>query len=518
MVIGVPFKLNFREKSPAVKVKIAVFVSSLVNLGEKLSSTYYFMLILTNLSSWQLILFIGLSILGSCNSLENGGSLNILVLHTDQWRAQAFGYRGDPNVKTPHIDRLAAESANLYNAVSGMPVCTPHRASLMTGQHPLTHGLFMNDVQLDTAATTIAEVLADAGYQTGYIGKWHLDGQGRSSFTPPGGRRQGFQYWKALECSHNYNNSAYYTGNLPEKQFWEGYDAIAQAEDARQYIRDHAQDEQPFFLFVSWGTPHAPYRTAPQEYLDMYNPEDVQLHPNVPPEMDSMVRSDLAGYYAHCTALDDQVANILQTLEETGAIDNTIILFTSDHSDLLGSHRAYKKQQPYEESIRVPMLIRHPQVLPGEYAALMNSYDIMPTLLGLSNTKIPASVEGYDFSNYLIQQLPLPDTTTLISCVQPFGQWNRFDRGGKEYRGIITLRYTYTRDLEGPWLLFDNQRDPYQMNTLIDKVEYDDLRQSLDNLLTEKLQQQGDDFRPGMEYIQEWGYTVDTKETVPYIR
>ena len=465
-----------------------------------------------------LLTVLGLLILGARNLTKDEKPLNILILHTDQWRAQAFGYRGDPNVKTPHIDRLAAESANLYNAISGMPVCTPHRASLLTGQHPLTHGLFMNDVQLDTTATTITEVLAEKGYQTGYIGKWHLDGRGRSSFTPPGARRQGFQYWKALECSHNYNKSAYYAGDSPEMKLWDGYDAIAQAEDAQQYIRNHAQDEQPFFLFISWGTPHAPYRTAPQEYLDMYDPKEMQLHPNVPPEMDSMVRVDLAGYYAHCTALDDQIANILQTLEETGTSDNTIILFTSDHGDLLGSHRAYKKQQPYEESIRVPMLIRHPQVLSGEYSALMNSYDIMPTLLGLSDTQIPASVEGYDFSDYLTEQLPLPDTTTLISCVQPFGQWNRFDRGGKEYRGIVTLRYTYTRDLNGPWLLFDNQRDPYQMNNLIDQPEYADLRKNLDSLLIEKLEEQGDDFRPGMEYIHKWGYAVDAKETVPYTR
>jgi len=467
--------------------------------------------------AYRLVLLAAVGLLLSSGSPpESKKPLNILILHTDQWRAQAFGYRGAPNVKTPHIDQLAAESANLFNAVSGMPVCTPHRASLLTGQFPLTHGLFMNDVQLDTSALTLAEVLAEAGYQTGYIGKWHLDGRGRHSFTPPGGRRQGFQYWKALECSHNYNHSAYYTANSPEKKFWEGYDAIAQAEDAQQYIRDHTPDEQPFFLFLSWGTPHAPYQTAPKKYRDMYDPDEMQLHPNVPPEMDSMVRADLAGYYAHCTALDDQIANILQTLEETGASDNTIILFTSDHGDLLGSHRAYKKQQPYEESIRVPMLIRHPQITPSEYSALMNSYDIMPTLLGLADQKIPTTVEGYDFSQYLIEQLPLPDTATLISCVQPFGQWNRFDRGGKEYRGVVTLRYTYTRDLNGPWLLFDNPKDPYQMNNLVDDPAYADVQQRLNGLLMEKLRQQGDEFLPGMEYIREWGYPVNAKETVPY--
>lgn len=441
----------------------------------------------------QAIFYVSFLIIGwsavSCSSPteeEENKPLNVLILHTDQWRAQAMGYRGDPNVKTPAIDRFAGQSANLLNAVSGMPVCTPHRASLMTGQHPLTHGLFMNDVQLDTSLTTIAEVLADAGYQTGYIGKWHLDGRGRSSFTPPGPRRQGFQYWKALECSHDYNHSAYYTGDSPEKKFWEGYDAIAETRDAQQYLQERAQDEQPFFLFLSWATPHAPYQTAPQEYKDRYDPQQLELRPNVPTEMDSMVRADLAGYYAHCTALDDMVADILKTLDDTGQRDNTVILFTSDHGDLLGSHHAYKKQQPYEESIRVPMLISHPNIQ-AEYEALINSYDIMPTLLGLTNVKIPASVEGYDYSQYLTEQLPLPDTTTLISCVQPFGQWNRFEQGGKEYRGLVSLRYTYTRDLEGPWQLLNNKQDPYQQNNLVGEPAYADLQNQFDQLLTKKL-------------------------------
>ena len=132
---------------------------------------------------------------------------NILILLADEWRAQAVGYASDPNVKTPNLDRLAAMNANFQNAVSCMPVCTPFRASLMTGQRPLTNGVFMNDVLLDTNATTIAKVLDTNGYQAGLIGKWHLDGQYRLSYTPPGGRRQGFQYWKAVNCDHNYNHS-----------------------------------------------------------------------------------------------------------------------------------------------------------------------------------------------------------------------------------------------------------------------------------------------------------------------
>lgn len=120
----------------------------------------------------------------------------------DQWRAQATGYSGDKNVITPNLDRLAAQSMNVKNAVSGMPVCTPYRASLMSGQYPLTTGVFMNDVMLDTARITIAEVYRKNGYTTGFIGKWHIDGHGRKSYIPEN-RRQGFEYWKALECTHD---------------------------------------------------------------------------------------------------------------------------------------------------------------------------------------------------------------------------------------------------------------------------------------------------------------------------
>ena len=452
----------------------------------------------------------------SCSSQEKKKPMNILVLHTDQWRAQAMGYRGDPNVKTPNIDKFARESANIVNAVSGMPVCTPHRASLLTGQRPLTHGLFMNDVQLDTAAVTIAEVLTNEGYQTGYIGKWHLDGSGRSAFTPPGPRRQGFQYWKALECSHDYNNSAYYSGDSPEKKFWDGYDALAQAKDAQAYLKAHAKDEKPFFLFLSWATPHAPYQTAPKEYIDMYDPEDIILRPNVPVEMQDKAKKSLAGYYAHCTALDDMLADVLKTLDDMGIRENTVVMFTSDHGDLLGSHNAFKKQQPYEESIRVPMLIDHPGIKSGEYKALINSYDIMPTLLGLTGVDIPRSVEGYDFSKYLMGQSPLPDTVTMISCVQPFGQWNRFQHSGKEYRGLVSLGYTYTRDLNGPWQLFDNIKDPYQMNNLVGNPSFSVLQSDMDVLLALKLKETGDEFLPGLEYVQQYGYPLDKRETVPY--
>ena len=444
---------------------------------------------------------------------------NILFILADQWRASSLGYAGDPDVKTPHLDRLAARSVNFFNAVSGMPVCCPFRGSLLTGRRPLTHGVFMNDVPLPDKELSIAEVLGREGYDTGYIGKWHLDGRGRSNFTPPE-RRQGFDYWKALECSHNYNKSLYYA-ETPEKLTWEGYDTFSQTLDAQRYIREHAKSGRPFVLFLSWGTPHAPYHTAPKRYRDRYDPEKITLRPNVPEAMRARARRDLAGYYAHCTAIDDKVADLLSTLEDAGIAEDTIVVFTSDHGDLLGSHNAYKKQQPYEESVRVPMLFRYPRLLGTEgrkVDAVMNSEDIMPTLLGLCGVDIPDAVEGLDYSGFLRGGASPFDGSTLITCVQPFGQWNRVQHQGREYRGVVTTRHTYTRDLNGPWLLFDNEKDPYQQNNLIGMPEAASIQRELDALLWRKLRASGDEFLPGPVYLKKWGYPVNATGTVPYTR
>ena len=123
---------------------------------------------------------------------------NIVFVFGDQWRAQATGYAGNSTVRTPNLDRLAAESVNFAHAVAGCPVCSPYRASLLTGQYPLTHGVFVNDVYLQPNPQSLAHAFADNGYATAYIGKWHVDGHGRSSDIPPE-RRQGFEYWKVLE-------------------------------------------------------------------------------------------------------------------------------------------------------------------------------------------------------------------------------------------------------------------------------------------------------------------------------
>ena len=440
---------------------------------------------------------------------------SVVFVFADQWRAQATGYAGDPNVATPNLDALAGESVNFTHAVAGCPVCSPYRASLLTGRYPLTHGVFVNDVYLRPEAPSLAQAFSSGGYETAYIGKWHVDGHGRSAYIPPD-RRLGFSSWKALECTHDYNRSAYYAGNSDEKLLWPGYDAVAQTRAAQEYIAEHAG--RPFLLVLSWGPPHNPYQTAPEEFRRRYDPARIALRPNVPERSAAAARADLAGYYAHCSALDACVGDLLGTIRDCGVGEDTIFVFTSDHGDMLGSQGRQRKQSPWDESIRVPFLLRWPGMprwRPRALDALIDAPDIMPTLLGLCGIPAPASVEGIDFSGHIAGGSDPSDGAALLMCVQPFGEWTR-ERGGREYRGLRTRRHTYVRDLRGPWLLYDNETDPWQLDNRVHDPAFRSLVETLDRRLDGMLRRGGDAFFDGMAYVREWGYTVDADGTVPY--
>ena len=229
-------------------------------------------------------------------------------------------------------------------------------------------------------------------------------------------------------------------------------------------------------------------------------------------------RQALAGYYAHIAALDDCIGDLLQTLHEAGIEKDTIFVFTSDHGDMLFSHGGQNKQQPWDESIRVPFLLRYPALLGPKGRTIdlpINTPDIMPTLLGLSGIAVPPTVEGTDFSRVLKGESAVPDYAALITCPSPFGQWDR-SGGGREYRGVRTRRYTYVRDLKGPWLLYDNEKNPYQLDNLCHQPEHAALQARMDTLLSKRLKETKDEFLSGSDYIKKWGYEVDTSGTVRY--
>jgi arylsulfatase A-like enzyme len=446
---------------------------------------------------------------------------NILFVFADQWRGNATGYGGDPNVKTPNLDRLAAQSVNFSNAVSVCPVCTPYRASLMTGRFPTSTGMFLNDAYLPAEALCMAEIFKLAGYSTGYIGKWHLDGHGRESFIPQD-RQQGWEYWKVLECTHNYNKSAYYSGNDPQKKFWEGYDAFAQTKDAQQYLKEKSSGGQPFILAISYGVPHFPHGSAPEEYKKLYPLEQIKLLPNVPESLKGKARQELQGYYAHCTALDRCIGDLLATLDETGLAENTIMVFTSDHGETMGSHanNPTQKQVPWDEASRVPFLLRFPAVQGPQGITVktpLTTPDILPTLLGLAGVPLPKSIDGDDLSGVVRNPSVAIDRAALYEGIAPFALLGEEGKmNNREYRAIRTSRYSYVRDLKGAWLMYDDQTDPYQMNNLVDNPKYATLQQELDARLQAELKRQGDEFREGLYYIDLWGYQVQNGRSIPY--
>ena len=442
---------------------------------------------------------------------------NIVFLFPDQWRASATGYERDPNVITPNLDRLAQESINFTNTISVCPVCTPYRASLMTGRYPTTTGMFLNDMYLPAEELCMPEIFKNAGYDTAYIGKWHLDGHGRGAYIPPE-RRQGWEYWKAAECEHNNFRSHYYTGESDEKQYWEGYDVFAQTADAQQYICNRSSNAPPFILLVSYGPPHPASPQAPESYRGMYTEEDIILSPNVLEEDSDEARFYLHDYYSHCTAVDHSVGKLMDTLEECGIAENTIFVFTSDHGGMLLSHGdpQHWKQQSWDESVRVPFLLRYPKLHGKEGRKIetpWNTPDILATLIGLAGLKIPDSIEGEDLSKLIREGGEITDRATLYMNIAPFAGHTDYI----PYRALRTRQYTYVRNLEGPWRLFDDIEDPYQMHNLVAQSEYTDLVNKLDAELQRQLDRIGDDFRPAPAYLDEWNYHVDETGTIPYL-
>jgi len=440
---------------------------------------------------------------------------NIVFVLTDQWRAQAFGYAGDPNVETPNIDALAARSINCVNSVSVCPVCTPARSALLTGRYPTSTGMFLNDLALPADEITIGKTFKHAGYDTAYIGKWHVDGHGRDSFIPPE-RQHGWDYWKVLECTHNYMNSFYYEGNDPTIKKWDGYDAYAQTKDAQAYLRDHADSDKPFFLFLSFGGPHFPHNNAPPELMEHYCAKDLTFRENVPEDQFERNRKELPGYYAHCTAIDQCVGELFATVEATCGLDNTIFIFTSDHGDMHGSQgkRSWRKQLPWDESACVPLLIHYPQIHDRDRRVMtaVSIQQLYPTLCSWAGVETPGSVEFEDASPFIEGRANEPDRGALIMSVAPFAG----DIDFSAYRGLRTSRYTYVRNSDGPWLLYDNQNDPYQMTNLIDDAAYSDVQADLEAELQRQLARNEDDFPTADETRARWKYKVREGGEIPY--
>ena len=303
-----------------------------------------------------------------------------------------------------------------------------------------------------------------------------MDGHGRARYIPPA-RRQGFDYWKVLECTHDYQNSEYYDGDDAEIKTWSGYDAFAQTDDACAYINQHT--ENPFFLVLSLGPPHFPHHNAPKEQQQKFTPEAITFSPNVvfddaefdDAEFEAFTRKEAAGYYAHIAALDQCVGDVVEALKANDLTEDTLLIFASDHGEMMGSHnrKPFIKQIFWDESCRVPFLLRYPPLTAAQQnrkvMTPLGTVDIMPTLLSLCGLEIPAPVEGDDLSACIRDQVELEDHVALYMSVSPFSGGNYLDPA---YRAVRTNRHTFVRTSEEGYYLFDDVEDPYQLKNLAD--------------------------------------------------
>ena len=437
----------------------------------------------------------------SC-SKNNKNIPNLLFVFPDQLRGSALGFVGKEPAITPNIDRFARESLVLTNAVSNYPISSPFRAMLLTGKYPLSNRVVDNcwsvsskyNVELRETDTTWSDVLKSRGYSLGYIGKWHLEaphepyvdcsnnkgGVAWNEWTPPN-RRHGFSFWYAYNTYDQHNHPLYWNTTATRDGFVyiNKWGPEHEADLAIEFIKNedgkYREKGKPWALVVSMNPPHMPYDQVPEKYVRMYDSvPDSKLFttPNIPPADSTWGkynRKNARNQYAMITGVDECFGRILKALKEAGYDKNTIVVFTSDHGDCLGRHNQISKNNPFEESIVIPFLIRWQGIIkPGKDDILLSVPDIYPTLLSIMGLKklIPKSVEGKDFSKIFLTregQRPTSQFYMLIPCD---------DHSGGN-RGVRTHRYTMiinkNTDGSDKKFLYDNLHDPFQLENIAEK-------------------------------------------------
>lgn len=457
---------------------------------------------------------------------ESGERPNLIYVFADQLRLSSCGFAGDEKAVTPNIDRLAGESMNFANAVSGHPVCAPYRASLFTGKYTTSTGMVINEIRMNPNHRCFAHVLNEHGYDTAYIGKWHLWANelgnhysADNSYVPPGPYRLGFDgYWAAYNFHHEYYHTYYHTDS-PEKIVMEGYEPDGQTDLAIGQLRQKAASGKPFALFLSYGTPHDPWSrdNVPAEYYDLFQDVRFTLPPNYAEENDpyadgwAMLKPEarrripewLRVYYAMTANLDWNVGRLVQAVRELVLADNTIFVFTSDHGEMFGAHGRGGKNIFYEEAVRVPFLIRWPNRIPQgeETDVCLNTCDIMPTLLSLMELPVPEEVEGTDLSFAALGGSGIEPEAAFLQGTGATANWS----DGHEWRALRSKRFTYAvyRTDRKEWL-FDNKADPFQRNNLADNGDYRDVLNRFRDMLDRKMKQYGDTFESCSWYRDHW--------------
>jgi len=436
---------------------------------------------------------------------------NLVHIFADEMREMAMSCSGNPNIHTPNMDRLASQGARFARMFTPNPVCSPARASLMTGLLPHRTGVVKNSIRLPESVPCTAELTSAAGYVTGHIGKWHLDGTGGREDgydLVPAERHRGFTYWAGYEHGHRYWNARYFTENDEEVKLPESiYAPDAMTDLAIEFLRKNAP--KPFHLDLSWGPPHFPLDQAKPENRAHFEKSAITLRPNVPEKFADEAREDYINYYAMVANLDWNLGRILNALDELHLADNTIVIFTSDHGDMLLSHGQHFKRRPTEESIRVPFLIRCPGIIPS--GQIINTLacltDVVPTCLELMGIESP-EMDGLSHVPELTQRGEAVKRDSIyLSCM-----WlgcRDYDLGlhaKRPWRGIRTERFMacYLQESDETMRLvelYDLESDPYEMNNLAAAEGFDDLRDNLARRLDEWIKSIDDELFANLKLV-----------------
>ncbi len=413
---------------------------------------------------------------------------NIVFVISDDQGYWSLGCSGNQEIISPNIDRLAAQGMRFDNFFCASPVCSPARASLLTGTIPSQHGVhdwLRDDDERQSALEYLAgqysytKALAENGYNCGLSGKWHMGASGKV--------QHGFTHW----YSHKSGGGPYYGAPMyREGELYreEGYVTDAITEDALSFLDSQKDAEKPFYLHVAYTAPHAPWvNNHPKEYTDLYKDCPFESVPHLPRHPDSIYltdevakdeRANLIGYYAAVTAMDAGIGRIMDKLDEMNLAQDTLFVFTSDNGFSCGHHGFWGKGNAtfplnmYEESVKVPFIVRHPGHIPeGQVSdALVSAYDFMPTLLDYLGLKPSDTADrpGVSFAPALRGE-PFTQRDEVV-VLDEYGP-NRMIRG-RRFKYVV--RYPY-----GPNELYDLETDAGETKNLLKEDGFAELEQEM---------------------------------------
>ena len=417
---------------------------------------------------------------------------NIVFVITDDQRWDAMGCAGHPFLKTPNMDRLAREGAMFTNAFVTTPLCSPSRSSFLTGQYVHTTGVIANGramTPISHRLVTFPRLLKDAGYESAYVGKWHMGNDDAP--------RPGFDRWVSFKGQGVYRNPVLNVDGKPERK--DGYITDIISDYAVDFInREHAK---PFVLYVAHKAVHGPFTPA-ERHAGMYETEPLPQRPNVNDDMSGKpaVRRERLKEHAktkvgeklirdqlRCLlSVDEGLGRILDALDAKKLADDTLVIFTSDNGYLWNEHDLGDKRAAYEESIRVPLLMRYPKLIkPGTKPTEMAlNIDVAPTVLQLAGATVPKDVHGKSLVPIFEGKLGLWRGAALFEYFME----ERFPRV-PSWRALRTDRWKYIHypDVADADELYDLQTDPYEMKNLIADPRAADQLLSMKTALAEQM-------------------------------